>query len=331
MHAAFDFVDYGRIKSPRQHIDNEYVTFLGIGDIQLFCDMKHRVTNSLKVVNNINKFMDTTYKTLPGRNGEIMGLVNPGDCTQQGRDGRLFMHNELGVYETHYGLGGNSILKIPVYECNGNHDYDVYKDAKFWFPGKTPTVQMINRKNKLRSIQEQDKKGNYRWEWDGVHFIALNVWPSHQKLLNGVPDGSLDFLQRTLQNITWGTKFFILTHYVPNTMGWGDDFNPSDTFKGTPCEPLLDILKLRKDDLVAILIGHIHLDYTWMRINKDDIQIVLLPSPTVNTRGVFAMLRYHKEKNELIVTEVDTNDDGVFTVEDVKLDRGHGVDSLLAT
>jgi hypothetical protein len=305
-HAAFDLIYYGEVKEPKTYFENEYVTFVGVGDIQLFSDIKERVTNSNKVIENINKFKDTVFKTLPGKNGEIMGLITPGDCTQTGQDGRLFTHNELGIYETHFGLGGNSPLKLSVYECNGNHDYDV--NGRFLFPLNTPTVQMINRKNKFRSIVDHDKKGNYRWVWDDVHFIALNVWPSKKKLLNGVPDGSLDFLRKSIINIPWGEKFFILTHYVPNVLGWDQqDFYQSDTFRGTPCEPFLDIIRNREHDLVAIMIGHIHSPTTWRRVNKDGIQIVLLPSPINNDNGVFAFMRYHKSSNTLEVSEISTS------------------------
>jgi hypothetical protein len=305
-HAAFDLVDYGDVKNPKTYFENEYVTFLGVGDIQLFSDMKERLTYNNNVIDNINKFMDTVYKTLPGKNGEIMGVVTPGDCTQTGQDGRLFTHNELGVYETNFGLGGHSPLKLPVYECNGNHDYDVY--GKFLFSGNIPSVNMINRKNKFRSIVDHDKKGNYMWVWDGVYFIALNVWPSKQKLLNGRPDGSLEFLRKCVINIPFGEKFFILTHYVPNVLGWDlQDFYHSDTFKGTPCEPLLEVIRNRERDLVAIMIGHNHLWRTWRRVNKDGIQIIILPSP-IESEGAFAFMRYHKSSNTLYVSDISSSE-----------------------
>jgi hypothetical protein len=88
----------------------------------------------------------------------------------------------------------------------------------------------------------------------------------------------------------------------------------------------MNIIKLRKDDLVAVMIGHIHIGYTWRRVNKDNIQIIILPSPTVNPDGVFALLRYHKTKNELIVSDVNTNYDGAFDVQDVKLDESKNGD-----
>jgi hypothetical protein len=265
-------------------------------------------------------FVDTVFPSLTGKNGEIMGVLTPGDCTQTGQDGRLFSHNELGVYETHYNLGGNNSLKLPVYECNGNHDYDV--KGRFLFGGgNIPSVQMINRKNKFRSIVDHDKKGNYRWIWDDVHFIALNVWPSNQKLLNGVPDGSMDFLKKSMMQIPWGEKFFILTHYVPNVLGWNqEDFYYSDTLKGTPCEPLLDIIRNREKDLIAIMIGHIHSPSTWRRVNKDGIQIILLPSPVLSDTGTFAFLKYHKESNIIHVSEVNDSSNGKLVIKEVPMD-----------
>lgn len=327
-HAAFDLVNYGNVKQPRTYFENEYVTFVGVGDIQLFSDMKERLTNSDVVIRNINTFIDTVFPNLQGKNGEIMGLITPGDCTQTGQDGRLFTHNELGVYETRFNLGGIGPLKIPVYECNGNHDYDV--KGSFIFQGDTPSVQMINRKNKYRSIVDHDKKGNYRWVWDGVHFIALNVWPSNQKLLNGVPDGSMDFLKKSMLQIPWGEKFAILTHYVPNVLGWDqEDFYYSDTFKGTPCETLLDITSNRQKDLIAIFIGHIHTPSTWMRINKDGIQIILLPSPVLSEVGTFAFFKYHKASNTIHVSEVYTDTNGKLVMDKVPIDTSNYDDIII--
>ena len=319
-HAAFDLVNYGGVKKPQNKKDDEYISFIGLGDIQLFSDMPERTKYSDYDINTINKFIDTYYTKMDGKNGDIMGVVTPGDCTQTGQDGRLFTHNELGMYETRYGLGGkNSVLKVPVYECNGNHDYDVAYTHKHSYKGKVPSVLMINRKNKYRSIKSQDKKGNYWWNWGELNIIALNVWPSNKNLLYGKPDGSLDFLKNTIPKIPTGEKFMILTHYVPNANGWDqEDFWKSDTLIGTPCEPLLSIIKDRKQDLVGIMIGHIHRN-TWRRINADGIQIIILPSPLNSSE--FALLRFNKKTKELRVQNIGINwKTNQFYEKDIPLD-----------
>lgn len=318
-HAAFDLVDYGRTVRPKTSASSDYVSFVGLGDIQFFSDIKERVYNNHLAIKNIHKFMDTYYNRMLGNNGQIMGLITPGDCTQTGQDGRFFTHNEVGFYETRYGLGGKSMLKLPVYECNGNHDYDVVRNNNIVYRKTPPSVQMINRKNKHRAIKGQDRKGNYWWVWDELNFIAINVWPSTDNLLNGKPDGSLEFLRKTIPQIPAGQKFILMTHYVPNVSGWDKkDFFYSDTLVGTPCEPLLSIIRGREQDLVAIVIGHIHNYNTWRRINKDGIQIVILPSPAVQPYAAnFALFRYNKKTHELLISEVY---DGGEEIIDVRYD-----------
>lgn len=306
-HAAFDNVDYGKLKKPQINPNDDYITFLGVGDVQFFSDIRGTMKSNDYTIENINKFIDEEFKTRYPKHGEIMGLLTPGDCTQTGQDGRFFTHNELGVYESRYGLGGsNSTLKIPVYECNGNHDYDVKHTHKIRYQGKIPSTLMINRKNKYRNIKGQDKKGNYWWSWGELHFIAVNIWPSKKNLANGSPEGTLDFLRKTIPKIPAGQKFIILTHYIPNPYGWGDDkdFLGSDTLVGTPCEPLLEIIKERKTDLLAILIGHIHSMETRRMLNKDGLQIILLASPLATSANDFNLFRYDKAKKELLISQI---------------------------
>lgn len=307
-HAAFDNVNYGKLKKLEVNANDDYITFLGVGDVQFFSDYVSTKKSNDETIKNINKFQDEEFKTRYPKHGEIMGLLMPGDCTQTGQDGRFFTHNELGMYESRYGLGGsNSTLKIPVYECNGNHDYDVKHTHKIRYPGKIPSTLMINRKNKYRKIKDQDKKGNYWWAWGELNFIAINVWPSNEKLALGKPEGSLDFLRKNIPKIPSGEKFIILTHYIPHPLGFGElkDFLSADTLVGTPCEALLDIIKDRKKDLLAILTGHIHSQSTERMLNKDGIQIILLPSPLGTTiNRDFVLFRYDKAKKELLLTQV---------------------------
>lgn len=289
-HAALDLVDYGSTIVPNPPSSSPYIYFVGLGDIQIFGNSEYtdRVSSTKLAISNIHTYMNSKKEG----STELMGLITPGDCTQTGQDGRWFTHNEVGYYETNYGLGGNSTLKLPVYECTGNHDYDSVESNKFLYPTVPPLVDLINRKNKHRHIESQDGKGNYRWKWSDLHFIAINVWPSNAKLMSGVPDGSLDFLRRSMSEIPVNEKYIILTHYI-------DDL----------AEPsiLIDALKGRVADLITLIIGHDHTTNVYdQKFAISGIRVIKMPCPVFGKKyeGNFALFQYNKNTKELIVKDV---------------------------
>jgi hypothetical protein len=57
---------------------------------------------------------------------KLRGLLVAGDLTMEHFDGRFFTPNELGNFETYYGLKGceaNCKLRLRVFEGFGNHDF----------------------------------------------------------------------------------------------------------------------------------------------------------------------------------------------------------------
>jgi hypothetical protein len=324
MHAPFDIITYGDIYQQKNTSDNKYVCFIGLGDPQEFGNIpvnnysnftsgmsekelldlnklnNNRYDANLLVVDNINKFKNNTYTKLFDYNdvGDIIGVLNVGDCTQTGEDGRYILsYNFLGDYEEKYGIGNNSLLQLPVYECTGNHDFDCVEkiNLRMLLYYGNPTINMINRKNKLRNnIFMQDYKGNYSWKCDNLYFVALNIHVSNKKILSGNPIGSIDFLKEFINKIG-DNKFVILTHYI----------QLSKTLINTDNEELISILGDKIKNLIVILIGHIHSNESEYFINSHNIKIIICPSPASdNYSGVFTFFKYNKLNSELEVYDV---------------------------
>src|SRR5690606_3152205 len=89
------------------------------------------------------------------------GLLVAGDLTQNGKDGRAenngsLGRNELGQFISDYGLTGtDGLLRFPVYEGYGNHDFDPSEpfdanptDWRYYYPEFiTPAVQSVIDRN----------------------------------------------------------------------------------------------------------------------------------------------------------------------------------------
>ena len=322
-------VNFGKLYKPVNNSTHTVTTFLAIGDPQEFGPNFNRYKNNKLAVKNMNKFINEMYPALKQSNmTDIMGCLIPGDCTQTGQDGRLFTNNYLGDYELNYGLGDMSDLNIPVYECTGNHDWDTTLEAsktdKLYF--KTcAAVNMINRRNNYRKIIMQDKEGNYMWKFNQLYLIAVNCWPAPEniRLVAGKPKGSLKFLQRALNTLKTEDRFIILTHHIPIPIFYGFKnitFKPPDfylqhpTLINTPCEQLLTILGDKKDKLLAVVLGHLHLDSYWSTITDDGKRVIIPPAPANNIyNGSFVMFSYDDTNKKLSAIQIE-NDGKIYSI-----------------
>uniref|UniRef100_A0A6C0CPH7 Calcineurin-like phosphoesterase domain-containing protein n=1 Tax=viral metagenome TaxID=1070528 RepID=A0A6C0CPH7_9ZZZZ len=310
----FGLTAFGKLYKPKS---NSIITFTALGDTQEFGNHYGRFGANKLAVNSMNAFVRAYTNLRTPSMSDILGCVIPGDCTQTGQDGRLCVSNYLGDYELKYGLGSNSGLQLPVYECTGNHDWDVTAKtmpSDIIFFNTCPTVNMIKRRNKYRTIVVQDTQGNYMWKFGPVYMIALNCWPAKESdlLLSGKPAGSLKFLAKALSKLNANDKYMIVTHFIPidlKDMNNNDFASPPDfpidvpTLVSTECEPLLALITT---NLLAMIIGHLHLSKTFTTITDDGIRVIIPPSPAnMNYNGNFVLFQYDTTTETLEAYEVD--------------------------
>jgi cytolysin (calcineurin-like family phosphatase) len=114
------------------------------------------------------------------------GLLMPGDLIDDGdhvRNGRNVTREQFGMFVRDFGLDGtDGLLKMPVFEGFGNHDGPPVGQEKHGFS----TQGMIVERNRIRKekglIQQVSANGlHYSWDWQGVHFVQLNIYPADRQ------------------------------------------------------------------------------------------------------------------------------------------------------
>jgi len=166
------------------------------------------------------------------------GVAVLGDVIDDGdrmREGRNQSELQFGHFLADFGLDGtDGRLKYPVFEGWGNHDGPPVGRERFGF-----SFQMhLKRRNKLRLqkglIDHVSKNGlHYSWDWDGVHFVQLNLYPGNKphpetrySAAYHDPQGSLDFLKGDLAAHVGESRLpvVILHHYdLQGTDWWHDE------------------------------------------------------------------------------------------------------------
>jgi len=112
-----------------------------------------------------------------------------------------------------YKVDGTGRLHYPVYEGYGNHDVD---NTNYSY-----TLEGIRQRNLVRpGVTHLSENGlHYSWDWEGVHFINLNLYPG----MNEASGYSLDFLQDDLLNYVGDsdTPIVLMHHYGMDFFGVG--------------------------------------------------------------------------------------------------------------
>src|SRR5690606_14420857 len=110
-----------------------------------------------------------------------------------------------------------------------------------------------------------DLDGHYSWDWDNVHFVQVNLAPTHTAEDTGVPGdrdppGALTFLKNDLEEHVQGTnkRVVVISHYGFYA-GW--DF----ASWWTGAEALEYAEAIAEYDVIAHIHGHAHQTriYTW--------------------------------------------------------------------
>lgn len=107
-------------------------------------------------------------------------------------------------FQTDYGLNGEARLHYPVFEGYGNHDFGDSFDI-------VRTAIADRNLHRDQPIHLSPNGLHYSWDWQGIHFVNLNVYPG------GDTDArnSLDFLNSDLASEvgTSGRPVIVYHHY----------------------------------------------------------------------------------------------------------------------
>jgi cytolysin (calcineurin-like family phosphatase) len=141
----------------------------------------------------------------------------------------------LSGFVADFGLDGtDGRLKFPVLEGWGNHDGPPAGRERhgFSFQAQLKNRNQIRRQKGLIS-NLSDNGLHYSWDWGGVHFVQLNLYPGdepHPKTryspMHHHPQHSLSFLKADLaENVRDSGRPVVLAHHydLQGTDWWHDD------------------------------------------------------------------------------------------------------------
>lgn len=137
--------------------------------------------------------------------------------------------SELRRFEEVYGLtGADGLLRYPVFEAIGNHD----------FIGDSPAIQ---------KVVERHGSLVYSWDWDDLHFVCLDLHPDPK---------NLQWLAQDLAKVGRRRPTLIFFHYSilgPYSEMWSEE-------NKTALARAIDGY-----NVIAIFHGHYHRAgrYTW--------------------------------------------------------------------
>jgi cytolysin (calcineurin-like family phosphatase) len=282
------------------------ITFYAFGDCQ-YGGGPDKDKNVFQIT-AINSFAGTLWpEGMPSAGtpvAEPRGVMLAGDITNSGRDGRPGDEgtNQLGRFLTEYGLTGKEgMLRYPVYEGYGNHDYDPLEGNTGWrqhyTDPVTPSIQKVIERNESRIglTNSTTDGGHYSWDWGGVHFVNTNLFPGnetsneeeHAYLRD--PYHSLQFLKEDLEAHVGDScrPVIVMSHY-----GFKDD--GQGWWTAAQKQKFMDLGK--GYNIIAYIHGHNHdtSQYQW-----DGMDVFNSGSPYYDTGtnpegfGHFSVYRIH--------------------------------------
>ena len=144
------------------------LTFFLVSDLHYGLNENTAAYNQA-VIDEINALPGTPYPEgiLRGRVKQPMGVAVLGDLVDHGH--KKIGQKEWEAYTRDFGVAGEGRIAFPVYEGFGNHDGGE----------EHPIRQGIKNRNPKRpGLSHISKNGfHYSWDWEGIHFIQLNLYP----------------------------------------------------------------------------------------------------------------------------------------------------------
>jgi len=275
------------------------LTFFLVSDLHYGLNENTAASNQA-VIDEINALPGTPYPEgiLRGKVKKPLGVVVPGDLVEHG-------HKKTGLkeweaYTRDFGVAGEGRIVFPVYEGFGNHDGGE----------EHPIRQGIKNRNPQRpGLTHISKNGfHYSWDWEGIHFIQLNLFPG--TVADEIPNPmglpfqgswkeplySLKFLRADLKKHTKTTKqpVILFMHYGFDV--WGK-------YCWSERERKVFYKVIKNYHVVAIFFGHTHVVQTvkWKGIST----FCVGSSQKSSGPGEFMVVHIRKNKMYVLERKID--------------------------
>jgi len=221
------------------------LTFFGYSDTHYNVSGKE---NSM--VGVINDLPGTSYPdSIGGTVAKPRGLLMPGDLIDAGGNAST-QGAQWAKYIADFGVNGEGKCLFPVFEGLGNHD-----TSSNWYVFNQIKDRTVKRKD-LGYVSNVSSNGyHYSWDWDGVHFIMLNIFPGNiwygEADTYGYPGHdpkyARDFLVSDLKDKVGNTgrPVVVLHHFRPVDDNWWT-FNAIDKY----------FKELQDYNIICIIVGH---------------------------------------------------------------------------
>lgn len=141
--------------------------------------------------------------------GRYRGVVIAGDLVNNAGD------SHEGWAEYKYYSEQISRFKHHVYDGLGNHDDGAVSGGQ---PGPSYSVlDGVQKRERATPLLAKwyDPRPHYSWDWDGVHFVQLNLFATNGQIGNEHGRWALDFLAADLAVYGVGKPIVIVMHYEP--------------------------------------------------------------------------------------------------------------------
>ena len=231
------------------------LTFFLTGDTHYGLDLwANNEPDNKATIDAMNSLPGTAYPaSLGGVVGTPSGVLVAGDLTDTPEYANfygihIFPPAFRDGFTDDYAVDGSGRLHYPVYEGYGNHDVDNTAHGY--------TLDGIRERNLVRpGITHLSDNGlNYSWDWQGVHFVNLNIYPG----MNERSGYSLDFLADDLKNYVGDSnRPVVLMHH------FGFDGFSLNWWSDAERQAYANVID--GYNIVGIFHGHLHttLDYQW--------------------------------------------------------------------
>lgn len=229
---------WGNVFVQTLSLSDPELTFLGVSDIHY--GYTYGIQYGQANIDRMNALPGTSYPAaLGGTVGMPIGVVMSGDASDNDST------TQIDAYAADWGVNGEGRLNYPLYDTWGNHD------------GANMRNLVISRnQNRATPVNVSPNGLHYSFDWKGVHFACLGIWPGNTRSDGSSYDPmySLNFLENDLYTNVGNTgKPVVLYHHF----GFGShSLAPENWWTNEAAQAYYNVI--RNFNVILILHGHEH-------------------------------------------------------------------------